>query len=178
MPRVKTEQKEPVLLNKTELCKSLDISTTAFDKWQVKPFKKAGRQTFYTVAEVVANRVANEKNKHKAVDPSDEDVENTIDYQRFRLTKAQADGQELKNEKDRKECVDVDFNTFVLSKLVSQIAPQLDKIPHEVKKKNPDIEQHILDLIKSIIIKNQNVIADFAEGIEGLLDEYLALSNS
>ncbi len=177
MPRVKPEQKEPLLLNKTDLCKSLNISGTAFDKWQVEPYKKEGRQTFFTVADVVANRVAHERQKYVKLDP-DEDVENTIDYQRFRLTKAQAYGQELKNEKESKKSIDTEFGTFALIKIVAQIAPQLDKIPHEIKKKNPEIEQHILDLIKSIVIKNQNVVANFADDIEDLLDEYLALSDS
>ncbi|RLV60997.1 DNA packaging protein [Parashewanella curva] len=174
MPRVKTEQSEPLLLNKTDLCKSLAISTTAFDKWGVKPYKKQGRQSLYSVADVVANRVGNERDKHKPMEGEDPDKELTIDYQRFRLTKAQADGQELKNEKERKEVVDVSFNTFVLSKMAAQVAPQLDQIPLRLKRKYPQLEEYMLDFIKSEVIKSMNVVSELAESVESLLDEYLA----
>lgn len=178
MPKVKVETVQPVLLNKTDLCKSLGISTQAFDKWGVKPHKKDGRSQMYTVADVVANRVGNERDKHKVIADGDEEQPDNIDYQRYRLTKAQADGQELKNEKENKQVVDTEFNTFVLSKIVAQISPQLDKIPMGVKKKNPDLPQHVIDAIKAEVIKNQNIIADFSTVIEGLLDEYLSLSDS
>lgn len=174
MARITAKEVEPVLLNKSDLCKSLGISTTAFDKWAVPIHSKKGRERLYTVADVVANRVGNERKKQQSsLDDFDPEKPN-IDYERYRLTKAQADGQELKNEKDRKEVVEVLFSTFFLSKIAAQIAPILDQIPLQIKRKFPDTPEKMIDSIKSEVITGQNLCADLAGEMEGLLDEYLA----
>jgi phage terminase Nu1 subunit (DNA packaging protein) len=173
MARIQPQETAPVLLNKTDLCKSLSISTQAFDKWDVPVHSKKGRECLYTMADVVGNRVANERKKHISK-PDDEDPDKPdIDFERWRLTRAQADGQELKNEKDRKEVVEVLFATFVLNRIAAQIAPVLDQIHIRVKRKFPDIPERTIDAIKAEVIKSQNTAADLAEGIEGLLDEYI-----
>jgi phage terminase Nu1 subunit (DNA packaging protein) len=177
MARIQTPDAEPVLLNKTDLCKSLNISTTAFDKWDVPAHSKKGRECLYTMADVVGNRVANERKKHqlgKSGKPDGEDDDKpNIDFERYRLTKAQADGQELKNEKDRKEVVEVGFCTFLLGRIAAQVAPVLDQIHIRVKRKFPDIPERTIDAIKAEVIKSQNTVSNLADGIEDLLDEYI-----
>ena len=173
MARIQTPDAEPVLLNKTDLCKSLGISTQAFDKWDVPIHSKKGRECLYTMADVVGNRVANERKKHISRPVEDEDDKPNIDYERYRLTKAQADGQELKNEKDRKEVVEVAFCSFVLSRIAAQISPVLDQIHIRVKRKFPDMPERTVDAIRAEVIKSQNTAAELANGIEDLLDEYI-----
>jgi phage terminase Nu1 subunit (DNA packaging protein) len=173
MARIQTPETAAVLLNKTDLCKSLGISTQAFDKWDVPIHSKKGRECLYTMNDVVGNRVANERKKHISKPLDDEDEKPNIDFERYRLTRAQADGQELKNEKDRKEVVEVLFATFVLNRLAAQIAPVLDQIHIRVKRKFPDIPERTIDAIKAEVIKSQNTAADLAQGIEDLLDEYI-----
>ncbi len=53
----------------------------------------------------------------------------TIEYERHRLTRAQADAQELKNARDSAEVVETAFCTFVLSRIAGEIASILDGIP-------------------------------------------------
>jgi phage terminase Nu1 subunit (DNA packaging protein) len=53
----------------------------------------------------------------------------TIDYERYRLTRSQADAQELKNAKSSAEVVETAFCTFVLSRVAGEIASILDGIP-------------------------------------------------
>jgi phage terminase Nu1 subunit (DNA packaging protein) len=177
MARIQTPDAEPVLLNKTDLCKSLGISTQAFDKWDVPVHSKKGRECLYTMSDVVGNRVANERKKHllgKSAKPlDDEDDKPNIDYERCRLIKAQANGQELKNEKDLKEVVEVAFCSFVLSRIAAQISPVLDQIHIRVKRKFPDMPERTIDAIRAEVIKSQNTAADLAQGIENLLDEYI-----
>ncbi|WP_244587338.1 terminase small subunit, partial [Escherichia coli] len=48
---------------------------------------------------------------------------------RHRLTRAQADAQELKNARDSAEVVETAFCTFVLSRIAGEIASILDGIP-------------------------------------------------
>ncbi|PKH62563.1 DNA packaging protein [Shewanella sp. Choline-02u-19] len=173
MAQIKVQKTEPLLLNKTDLCRSLGISTTAFDKWAVPVHCKKGRECLYTMADVVANRVGNERSKQKSVGEDVDPDKPNLDYERYRLTKAQADGQELKNQKERKEVVEANFCIFVLSRIAAQIAPVLDQIHIRVKRKFPDIPEKTIDAIKAEVIKSQNTAADLADGIGELLDEYL-----
>jgi len=174
MARIPTPEAAPVLLNKTDLCKSLGISTQAFDKWDVPINSKKGRECLYTMADVVGNRVANERKKSISKPLEDEDEKPNIDFERYRLVKAQADGQELKNEKDRKEVVEVAFCSFVLSRIAAQISPVLDQIHIRVKRKFPDMPERTIDAIRAEVIKSQNTAAELANGIEDLLDEYIS----
>lgn len=171
MAQIKAQKTEPLLLNKTDLCRSLGISTQAFDKWAVPIHSKKGRECLYTMSDVVANRVGNERGKHQLED--DEPDKPNIDYERWRLTKGQADGQELKNEKDRKEVVDVGFNIFVLNRIAAQVAPVLDQIHIRMKRKFPDISDKLIEAMKTEVIKSQNTVSELAETIEDLLDEYI-----
>ncbi|QYJ79420.1 terminase small subunit [Shewanella acanthi] len=173
MAPIKPQEAPPVLLNKTDLCKSLGISTQAFDKWDVPVHSKKGRECFYTVADVVANRVGNERKKHLGKPDEDDSDKPDIDFERYRLTKAQADGQELKNEKDRKEVIEVAFCTFVLNRISAQVAPVLDQTHVRIKRKFPDIPERYLDAFRGELIKSQNTVAELANGIEDLLDEYI-----
>ncbi|MCL1048927.1 terminase small subunit [Shewanella abyssi] len=172
MAQIKAQKTEPLLLNKTDLCRSLGISTQAFDKWTVPIHSKKGRECLYTMSDVVANRVGNERSKHEST-ADDPDKQNNIDYERYRLTKAQADGQELKNEKERKEVVDVDFNIFVLNRIAAQIAPVLDQIHIRMKRKFPDISDKLIEAMKAEVIKSQNTVSKLADTIGDLLDEYI-----
>ncbi|MEL4391288.1 terminase small subunit [Shewanella xiamenensis] len=173
MARIQPQETAPVLLNKTDLCKSLGISTQAFDKWDVPIHSKKGRECLYTMADVVANRVANERKKHLGKPDEDDPDKPDIDYERWRLTKAQADGQELKNEKERQEVVEVGFCTFVLNRISAQIAPVLDQTHIRMKRKYPDIPERYIDAFRAEMIKSQNTVAELAAGIEDLLDEYI-----
>ncbi|GAB1141655.1 terminase small subunit [Shewanella algae] len=174
MARIKPQEDAAVLLNKTDLCKSLGISTTAFDKWGVPVTKKHGRQSLYSVADVVANRVGHAERKFAASVPEDDPEKPNLDFERWRLTKAQADGQELKNEKERKEVVETAFATFVLGRTAAQMASILDQIPLRIKRKFPDLPPARIDAIKAEIIKAQNIAAEVGGQLEDWLNEYLA----
>lgn len=164
----------PALLNKTDMCKSLNISTQAFDKWDVTVHSRVGRETFYTVADVVANRIANERKKSQP-ETSDDDSATDAELmaERIRLTRAQAEAQELKNERTKRLVVPCDFITFVLSKIAVQIASILDQIPLTIKRKFPELEQHQIDAVKGEIIKAMNVAATVDQKLPEWLDDYI-----
>ncbi len=52
-----TNQPNPEWLNKSNMALSLGISVQAFDKWNVDPVAKIGREVFFDVRSVVANRL-------------------------------------------------------------------------------------------------------------------------
>ncbi|KDA85191.1 phage DNA packaging Nu1 family protein, partial [Escherichia coli 2-011-08_S3_C3] len=64
----------------------------------------------------------------------------TIEYERHRLTRAQADAQELKNARDSAEVVETAFCTFVLSRIAGEIASILDGIPLSVQRRFEDTD--------------------------------------
>lgn len=78
--------------------------------------------------------IENEKLRREVEEPAtgqrDVDLQpGTIEYERHRLTRAQADAQELKNARDSAEVVETAFCTFVLSRIAGEIASILDGIP-------------------------------------------------
>ncbi|MCH4294216.1 terminase small subunit [Shewanella sp. 3B26] len=173
MAKIQTKAPEVVLLNKRDLCSSLGISTQAFDKWGVPFREKRGRECLYAMADVVANRVGHAERKASTVMPDDDPDKPNIDYERYRLTKAQADGQELKNEKERKEVVETAFATFLLGKIAVQIGPILDQAPLSVKRQHPEIDEFQLESMRAEIIKAGNIAVNIGDRIEDYLDEYL-----
>lgn len=100
----------------------------------------------------------------------------TIEYERHRLTRAQADAQELKNARDSAEVVETAFCTFVLSRIAGEIASILDGIPLSVQRRFPELENRHVDFLKRDIIKAMNKAAALDELIPGLLSEYIEQS--
>lgn len=87
----------------------------------------------------------------------------TIEYERHRLTRAQADAQELKNARDSAEVVETAFCTFVLSRIAGEIASILDGIPLSVQRRFPELENRHVDFLKRDIIKAMNKAAALDE---------------
>jgi len=93
-----------------------------------------------------------------------------IDYhvERARLTKSQADGQEMKNAVMRRELAPVDLIEWTLNKVASQIGAVLDSIPQKVKRRVPSLTAAQIDFIKREIVTCQNSAAKITVD----LDEY------
>ncbi len=169
-------QPEPHWLNKTEMAASLGISVQAFDKWGVKPTAKIGRSVYYDCRSVVSNRIENEQQKQQPAE--DEEVDpSKLDYQRYRLTKEQADAQELKNQKERAEVVETAFATFTLSRIAAQLGSILESVPLNKRRTFPELETKHIEHLKREIVKAQNIAAGLDDKIPELLDEYLADSS-
>ncbi|MCV5208288.1 DNA-packaging protein, partial [Escherichia coli] len=100
----------------------------------------------------------------------------TIEYERHRLTRAQADAQELKNARDSAEVVETAFCTFVLSRIAGEIASILDGLPLSVQRRFPELENRHVDFLKRDIIKAMDKAAALDELIPGLLSEYIEQS--
>lgn len=97
----------------------------------------------------------------------------SIDYERYRLTRAQADGQELKNAKESAEVVETAFCMFVLSRIAGEISSLLDTIPLSYQRRFPGQDARHADYLKREIAKAMNKSAELGERLPGLLDEYI-----
>ncbi|WP_172837226.1 terminase small subunit, partial [Escherichia coli] len=85
---------------------------------------RKGREAFYDVASVIDNRVNNAISQitNETGDIDDDELLRV----RIRLLTAQAEAQELKNERERGDVIDTEFCMYVLSKLASQISSIMD----------------------------------------------------
>lgn len=160
-------------LNKTAMAASLGISVQAFDKWGVTPVARVGRSVYFTVSDVLQNRRDNEAaKKQPAVFGGDELTEN-LDFERYRLTKAQADAQELKNEISRQEVVPVDFASFALAKVAAEASGVLDSLPLNLIRKHPELSKLQQENIKRELAKAMNSLSKLSEELPNILDDYI-----
>lgn len=164
-----TPQKE--WLNKTDMAKSLGISVQAFDKWGVAPVARIGRENFYTVRAVLDNRM---EHRDEMQQPDQVYEPGTLDYERLRLTKAQADNIELKNQIAKGKIAPIEVITTVLSKVAGEATGELDAVPLNIRRKHPQLDSQLIEDIKRHCVKAQNAIARLDDVMEQVLSDYLA----
>ncbi|OKT01979.1 hypothetical protein ACN58_07655 [Escherichia coli] len=170
-------------VNKKQLADIFGASIRTIQNWQEQgmPVLRGGgkgNEVLYDSAAVIkwyAERdaeIENEKLRREVEElrqASETDLQpGTIEYERHRLTRAQADAQELKNARDSAEVVETAFCTFVLSRIAGEIASILDGIPLSVQRRFPELENRHVDFLKRDIIKAMNKAA--------ALDELIAAS--
>lgn len=165
-------------LNKSDMASSLGISPQAFDKWGVEPVSRIGREAFYRVQDVVQNRIDHAAKKQQpdgadgaVIDPL---LEYKLTQEKLRLTSAQADAQEKKNQVAEKLLVPVPFATFALAKIAAQIGSKLETVGKTVSRRHPDIDPRILETVEREIAMARNVASQFGDDLPEVLDEYLA----
>ena len=164
-------------LNKSEMAASLGISVQAFDKWRVEPVERIGREAFYTTRAVIDNRLSHAERSRQPDDDEDGGTDARLQQERLRLTAAQAEGQELKNEVTKRNLVPVEFATFALSKLAAEVASILDTLPLTIKRKHPDLEPRQMDTLQRELAKARNTAATLDDRLDTLLDDYLAAAD-
>ncbi len=165
-------------VNKKQLADIFGASIRTIQNWQEQgmPVLRGGgkgNEVLYDSAAVIkwyAERdaeIENEKLRREVeelLQASETDLQpGTIEYERHRLTRAQADAQELKNARDSAEVVETAFCTFVLSRIAGEIASILDGIPLSVQRRFPELENRHVDFLKRDIIKAMNKAAALDE---------------
>lgn len=174
---IKSIAQQPGWLNKTRMAESLGISTQAFDKWGVEPVAKIGRNAFYDVKSVLANRLKHQGAKDQPVDDDGNPLDPLIEYkqaqQKLRLTTEQADAQAMRNQVKAKKLVPVDFNVFALGKIFAAMGSALDTVHVKVKRKCPDIEVRHVDAVQHVVAVTRNELVKLAEKIPEYLDEFV-----
>lgn len=164
-------------LNKSEMASSLGISPQAFDKWGVAPVARIGREAFYTVQNVVENRVEHAQRKQQPTGDGTEGVDPMIEYklleERRGLTAAQRIAQEKKNLVLDKQLVPVPFATFALAKIAAQIGSKLDTVGKTVTRRHPEVDPRVIESVEREIALARNIAASFGEQLPELLDEYV-----
>lgn len=164
---------EPGWLNKKTMAESIGISVQAFDKWGVKPVARVGRSVYFTVQNVLQNRLENEASKHQPEFDIDEELGSGLDFERYRLTKAQADAQELKNEINKQEVVPVEFAAYALSRVASEASGVIDSTPLNLIRKNPELTVSQQENIKRELAKAMNALSKLSNQMPVILNDYI-----
>lgn len=100
-------------------------------------------------------------------------LELKLQQERLRLTAAQAEGQELKNDITKRKSVPTEFAIFVLSRLAAEIGSILDTLPLTLKRRHPDLEVRHIESVQRELAKARNRAATLDDRLPGLLNEYL-----
>ncbi|MYL22339.1 DNA-packaging protein [Halomonas alkaliantarctica] len=160
---------------------SLGISVQAFDKWEVEPIARIGREKFFDCRTVLDSKLAEQAEKHRQQQPSaieGEEIDPLLSYRKeqedYRLTRARREAQELKNDRDAGRVVPTDFAVFALSRTAVEIASILDTVPLTMRRKHPELEARQLDSLLREITRARNAAASISEQMPEIVKEYSA----
>ncbi|MGY4876660.1 terminase small subunit [Vreelandella aquamarina] len=173
---------EPHWLNRKQMAASLGISVQAFDKWAIEPVARIGNQKFFDCRTVVDSKLAEQAAKHQQQQPDDIDgevIDPLLAYRKeqedYRLTRARREAQELKNDRDARRVVPVEFATYSLSRIAAEIASVLDTIPLTIRRKHPELEPRHLESLLREITKARNIAAGAGDKMPEIVDDYNAM---
>tara|TARA_R110001592_G_scaffold113322_1_gene312376 strand:+ start:20639 stop:21148 length:510 start_codon:yes stop_codon:yes gene_type:complete len=161
-----TSTKKDYWFNQKQMAASVGISSRAFQDWNVKPVAIVGREKFYDAREVLENRLAHLESKSTG-------EAGDIEAERLRLTKAQADNMEIKNEIALGKIAPIEIIQIVLNKVSTEAAGILDSIPLNIRRKHPQLENLLIEEIKRHVVKAQNAISSIDLVLNEALDEYI-----
>ena len=158
-------------LTQEQMARACGISTKSFQHWNVEPVARIGRCAYYEVAAVLANRLANQAQraaKNGTNELGDAELTRQEREEKLLLTRAQREGQEIKNAQLRKELAPVQVIEWVVGKAGGQISALFDALPMQLKKRNPKLTAADIELVKRELAKAQNAAAQMTVD----LDEY------
>ncbi|WP_447535654.1 terminase small subunit, partial [Escherichia coli] len=120
--------------------------------------------------------IENEKLRKESEDlraASESDLQpGTIDYERYRLTKAQADAQELKNAREEGLVLETELFTYIFQRVAQNISGILVRVPQTLQRKYPDISPAHLDAVKTEIAKASDVASEAGENVRRWIDDF------
>ncbi|MBB2464019.1 terminase small subunit, partial [Escherichia coli] len=92
---------------------------------------------------------------------------------RHRLTRAQADAQELKNASETGEVIDTAFATYALSKLTGEVGAIIDSLPLAICRQFPGMGKRYQDFIKMEVSKAFIRAYQISDNIPDMAERYI-----
>lgn len=100
-------------------------------------------------------------------------AEHKLTIERLRLTSAQAEHQELKNEVAHRKLIPVEFFAFAFGKFIPAAASIFDTLVMTLRRRHPDLTPGQLDSINREITKARNLIAQSSDRLPEWHDEFI-----
>lgn len=177
---------KPGWINKKTMAASIGISVQAFDKWNIEPVAKIGRENFYVFKDVAEFMIERALSSHRErSNLAGENLEarlsdpNTPLFDRVEILKAKK--LELENHRlDLQNSVLEGRNlpawavTEVLSRILARVGEILDGVPLKVKRKHPKVTKAVIEMIKSAVVTAQNESARLSEYSEEIIDSVVS----
>lgn len=152
-------------LTQVQMAESLGITVNAFARWKVQPVARIGKHVYYDARSVIENRLSHADGNGP--------LHGDMEAERLRLTRAQADGQEIKNDNARVKTAEAEIISLVLSTVSGEASEILNVLPLDIRRRHPQLSNPVLESIKRHVAKSQAAIARAPETLENVLDEYL-----
>ncbi|MWM72696.1 terminase small subunit [Escherichia coli] len=175
-------------VNKKRLAEIFGVDPRTIERWQVQGLPHVsgggkGMEVTFDSSQVIEwyvqreKEIENEKLRSelddlRAVGESDLQP-GTTEYERYRLTKAQADGQELKNARETGEVIDTGFCMYALSKLAQQISTIMNSLPLTMQRQFPAMTPAMIDGLRRETARACNACAKTADNLPRILKDYL-----
>lgn len=171
MPVSKKLKPQPHWLNQKQMAAACGLAPRNFAEWGVRSVATIGAQRFYLVGDVLSNRMERLRSDLESKMERQETEDLDIQRERTRETKERADNLALKNAQLRRELCPVSVLSAVLSRLGAQISAALETIPAEVRRKVPALKATELEVIKRVIVRTQNSVAEAPVYLDDMLDD-------
>ncbi|EPC9765164.1 terminase small subunit [Escherichia coli] len=175
-------------VNKKRLAEIFGVDPRTIERWQMQGLPHVsgggkGVEVTFDSAQVIEwyvqreKEIENEKLRSelddlRAVGESDLQP-GTTEYERYRLTKAQADGQELKNARETEEVINTGFCMYALSKLAQQISTIMNSLPLTMQRQFPAMTPAMIDGLRRETARACNACAKTADNLPRILGDYL-----
>ena len=150
-PPTKKQAIQPGWMNKKTMAASLKMTLPGFERWGVEPAGKIGREVFFTVADVVANRENKLLGKYQNTPTAKGNL--NLEVESARLKSEQADAAELKNEITRRETAPVALITLALARVSAQCSAILGGVKLKAKRAAPHLKASDLEAIDKEVAK-------------------------
>lgn len=175
-------------VNKKKLAEIFNVDPRTIERWQTQGLPQVsgggkGIEVIFDSAQVIEwytqreKDIENEKLRKEVEDlraATESDLQpGTIDYERYRLTRAQADAQELKNARDSAQVIDTGFCMYALSKLAQQISSIMDSLPLTMQRQFPAMTPAMIDGLRKQTVRACNACAKTADNLPRILEDYL-----
>lgn len=176
-------KKQPHWLNKKDMARSIGISVQAFDKWNIDPVARIGRETFYAVDDVLDFYVERELARLAPQDNQPgSDIEKQLLNEELPLKQRRdlLSLQKLERENHRLGLQNAVLEgrslpawgvSDVLSKILARAGEVFDGIPLKIKRKLPKTDKRVIEMIKAELVKVQNEVARLDEYTEEIIDK-------
>lgn len=156
-------------VNQTEAAACLGVSTNQFRAYKLTADEKIGREMRYSIPTLLRFFADKETSKlRKRIEDlqgameemTSEDDARQYQKERTRLTKEQADGQELKNAQLRAELVSVELAMEVFAKILGEMVTKLDAAKSKLPTRLTGLSVQQIDAIARLYDDARNSVAD------------------
>jgi len=158
-------------IDRVTMAKSCGVAVVTFSSWGVVEVGKYKNRKYYTVKDVINNRLEHRIRASVSVNSSGSEEAQTIDGARLLEIRAKTAKLDIENSIRRKEFAPVSIISHVLGKLCAQINATLESIPIKLKRRCPQLRAPDLEVVKGEIVKCQNLASALTIDLDDYTDQ-------